>query len=1051
MDSSQQYTYKPPIFTKPVVLPVKYEGGESQTYNEGANYSSPENYQGTAIYGEYQVTNTYNQSNDINNYTENIKTEQVYTYGDQNQTNFVDTTNQVDITSTENQYDFTNTNTNLNGNEYGNDLNTFTQNDYTNTVNYGEQINTYTPVEETNQINSYTQDFSANATYQPNEVFTENQTVLDNQAVPIEENFSNKIINETNEINQVSAENPSISYEFSEAYDVSGANKINEVYEGQSFKNNVLNNANIVSSFKIPQLNITENSQKNKTETEKKSQNPNKIDSPRLIDPLASPVPPSPVLISKKISSKQNDEENTMNQQSKVYIGNQNDESKKDNEDYKLKLISKIPKIPPPNFIIPDKKLSFNKENPFKNFNIKSHFELTLMKETLGFYFNQVHKIGVPLLSHFEMPQNCEYKAPLLSPNAQYLACIGRGAEDYVYVWDVKNLYWYKYKFSASQVDGIAFTPESNALILVYKSSNPLMYDLSTGKMMLEFESNGEENKRDGFHCTFSTYGTHFAYTTEKSFTLWSLTSGLIKQQILDDSPIKIVNNEYLLCIDNDLNVIIKSISTKEDLMTFKLKGVDSIKDVLDARCSLDMTSFIYVIKKGIIKYTFLDKQFKGVQKFEFDVEQAKISEDCKFVLKTNMKNISVFDLENEEIVCTILKEKFNEISVDFTNKKIVVIDDICIDIQKYDDDGAPEKYVWLDKNPTKFEAVKFSRDFKVLLARVNRNNAIVYDLKTGYIIKKWQNIDENWLDFAMTRYGGDKIATKSHMLLVRVWNFSTGREEASFYGYDSYSFCFSGGGLYLACGTKFGNEIARIWDIPNQKYGIFRHDGTNNNFHTVVHLTNPEPERLICCAVDQQPLVFNTHTRKLLFSCECPFRFEEIYNIQSDLRYNVFLVKGRDERKRNVGILYKLSDGALLEIYENYSILELAKNTGALICKCENINGGKLTSTDIKNLADPHLIDFQVQSDKCQLLEDNKCAVIEFGDEYNKEFNLINVENGAFIGKINFTKNSSRKSAAYITVDPINKEMFVRYFELLSPKETMSYKNKNITNVENN
>ena len=1043
MDSLEQYTYKDPINSAPIIGPINDEGGQSQSYDvQGTNYSSPVTFQGAETYGEYDITNTYNQSNDTNNYTENINinTDQAYEYGNQNQTNYVDTTNQIDLTNTGNQYDFTNLNLNEN-NQYGNDLNSYNQYDYTNTANFEGETNTYTPMEETNQISSYTQDFPNNVTYQTNEINTENQTVLANQAVPIEENI----------INQVSTEKPSVPYEFTQAYDVSGANKINEVYEGGSFNINVLNNVNTVSSFNIPQLNISTNSPNNKTETEKKSQNQKKIDSPRLINPLASPVPPSPpspVLISRKLPSNQNDEENRMKLQSKIHMVNPIVKAKKEIEDYKLKLLNKIPS---PNISIPDKKLSLNIENPFKNFKIKTHFDLSLMKEMLGFEYRQVHKVGIPLLSHFEMPQNCEYKSPLLSPNGQYLACIAKGDEDYIYVWEVKNLYWYKYKFSASQVDGIAFTPESKALILVYKSSNPIMYDLSTGKPMLEFESIGEEITKDGGNCTFSTSGSHFIYTNEKSFTLWSLNSGVIKQQILDNSPIKIVNNEYLICIDNELNTVIKRISTNEELMTFKLKGADSVKDILDARCSLDMTNFVYVIKKGIIRYNFQLNDFKGVQKFDFCVEKAKISEDCKFVLKTNMKNISVFDLENEKIVCTILKEKFKEISVDFKNKKIVVIDDMCIDIQNIDDDGAIEKYVWLDKNPTKFESVKFSRDFKVLLARVNRNNAIVYDLKTGYAIKKWQNIDENWLDFAMTRYGGDKIATKSNMLLVRVWNFSTGREEASFYGYDSYSFCFSGGGLYLACGTKFGNEIARIWDIPNQKYGIFRHDGTNNNFHTVVHLTNPEPEKLICCAVDQQPLVFNTHTRKLLFSCDCPYRFEEIYNIQSDLRYNVFLVKGRDERKRNVGILYKLSDGSLLEIYENYSILELAKNAGALIVKCENINGGKLTSTNIKNLGDPQLNDFQVQSDRCQLLEDNKCAVIEFGDEYNKEFNFVNVVNGAFIGKINFTKNSSRKSATYITVDPINKEMFIRYFELLSPQETMSYKNKNITTVENN
>ena len=370
-------------------------------------------------------------------------------------------------------------------------------------------------------------------------------------------------------------------------------------------------------------------------------------------------------------------------------------------------------------------------------------------------------------------------------------------------------------------------------------------------------------------------------------------------------------------------------------------------------------------------------------------------------------------------------------------NKNVIVPTfPVGVDIQNYEDDGAPEQYVWLDKNPTKFESVKFSRDSKVLLARINRNNAVAYDLKSGYIIKKWQNIDENWLNYAMTKYGGDSIAIKSHMLLVKVWNFSSGREEASFYGYDSYSFCFSGDGHYLACGGKVGNEIARIWDIYQQKYGIFKYNGTNNNFHTVAHLTSPEPKRLICCSIDQHPVVFNTHTKELLYKCECPYRLEEIYEIQSDLLYDVFLVKGKDEKKRNVGIMYKLSDGALLETYENYTVLELAKNNGAIISKCENINGGKLTSTNIKNLSDPILNDFHLQTEKCQLLNDNKCIVVEYGDEFNKEFNLMSVENGNFIGKITFKKKNSRNSAAYLTVDPLEKEMYFRYFEFASKKK---------------
>ena len=1004
---SQEYTYNKPVILQPIIKPVKYENVQYQTYPVQEISSTQENYESSpTTFNEYEVTNIYNtnqynENNNLNGYTEDITSNQLspaYTFGEENQVNYMNETNNIDAMNVNNQYEAYNINTT--------DYNTFNQYDFTNETN---QINSYKPIEEY-PATPYNQDISNNIEYKTNEVYTENQTILENPVPILDENISNNIITQTNEVIQ---NNPIISVDFSLVNDNSGVNQINKIYTGESSNLNVLSSINTVNSEKRPELNEIAHSELNyNNEPEHIEQKiPKKIDSPRLINPLTSPIPPSPKLI-----SKQSDE----------------------------KVAS--------NILTPDEKILLKNNNSYnyeKDFNIKSHYDLTLIKESFGFNYKKVHKIGIPLLGHFEMPQDCEYRSPLLSPNAKYLACIAHGPQDFVYVWEVSDLYWYNYKFSSSSVDGISFTPDSNSIIIVYRNSSPIMYDLSNGKKILEFERNGEESNREGFQCTYTTTGTHFAYTSDKSFTLWSLRTGKIKQQILEDSTIKIICNEYLICINNELNVVIKKISTQEDLITFRLKGVESPEEILDAKCTDDMTSFIYVIKQGIIRYIFNDKEYKGIQKFLHGVDKAKISDDCRYVLKTNMKNISVYDIEKQDSICTLLKEKFKEFRVDFINKKIVVIDDISIDIQSYEDDCAPEQYVWLDKNPTKFEDVKFSRDSKVLLARVNRNNAVAYDLKSGYIVKKWQNIDENWLDYAMTKFGGDNIAIKCHSLLVKVWNFASGREMASFYGYDSYSFCFSGGGCYLACGTKVGNEIARIWDIYNQKYGIFRYDGTNNNFHTVVHLTSPEPLRLICCSIDQHPVVFNTHTRELLFTCECPYRFEEIYEIQSDLLYNVFLVKGKDEQKRNVGIMYKLSDGSLLEVYENYIVLDLAKNNGAVISKCQNINRGKLTSINIKNLADPLMNDFQIQTEKCKLLNDNKCVVIEYGDDYNKEFNLVSVENGNFIGKITFTKKNSRNSMSYLTVGQLEKELYFRYFELLTPQETMIYKKKNIYNVE--
>ena len=1165
MTSEPQYTYKNPIYLKPIIHPVKYENAQGESIQgEGANYTPQEIYKLAESNGvtveQYEKTNYNNEVTDINvnSFTQDNTINQsnpIYSFGEENQINSIDLTNQDNNINSNNQYDYTNINTNINTNNYDNQITTFNEYKVTNPHNYSEEINKYNQSETTNQIISnyqsntityqpneiytesqiYTENqpneiYTENQSYQPNEIYTgsqsyqqneiytdnqvyqqneiytdnqiyqqneiytdnqtyqQNETYTDNQInenpiislvdnhidekpivsltenqinekpivslaenqinekpiislaenkinekpfISLADKISDNVKNKVNEIKQLSVENPINSVDFSQANDKSGVNKINQIYTNESSNINVLNSINTVKSIKNPIL------EKEFHEEEEIDNNPQKIDSPRLINPLEPPYPPSPILLS--INKEGEDE-------GKINLENRN------NLEGNLKIQENTENKIGSNILTPDEKglLNTEKNNLFKDYNTKTHYQLTLLKEPYGFNYEKVHKTGVALLSHFEMPQNYEYRSPILSSNGKYLSCIAHGTEDFVYIWDISDLYWYKYKFSSSRVDGISFTPDSNSIIIIYRYANPTMYNLSDGKKILDLEANGEENNREGFQWAYTINGTHFAYTSDKSFTLWSLRTGEIKKQIFEESPIKIISNEYLICISNDLNTLIKRISSEEDVVTFKIKGVESPNDILDARCTNDMSSFLYVIKEGIIRYIFNDKEYKGVQKFLCGVDKAKISEDCKYVLKTNMKNISIYDIDKDESICTLLKDKFKEFRVDFKLKKVVVIDDISINIQQYDDDGAPEKYVWLDKNPKKFEDVKFSRDSKVLLARINRNKAIAYDLLTGYVVKKWQNVDENWLDYAMTKYGGDNIATKSHLLLIKVWNFRTGREEACFYGYDSHSFSFSGSGLYLACGTKCGSEIARIWDIKNQKYGVFRYNGSNNNFNTVVHLTSPEPKYLICCAINQKPLVFNTHTKEFLFDCECPYIFEEIYGIQSDLLYDVFIVKGKDEKKIDIGLLYKFSDGSLLETFENYSVLELAKNNGVIIVKCENFNGGKLTSINIKNLNDRINNDFQIQTEKCKLLNDNKVAIIEYGDDNNKEFNLISVENGTYIGKINFVKNNDRKSSTYLTVDPYTKEMYFRYLEFLSPQETMIYKKKDIFSVEN-
>ena len=691
-----------------------------------------------------------------------------------------------------------------------------------------------------------------------------------------------------------------------------------------------------------------------------------------------------------------------------------------------------------------------NDEYKKKLFDFKTHFDLSLTKEENNFIYDKVHKIITPLLGHYEMPQDLKYVSPILSSNEKYLACIGRGKTDWVFVWEMTNLYWYKYKFSFSKVDCITFTPDSKHIIIIYKNTCPIMYNLSTGKMKLKFEKNGEENYRQGYQCSFTTTGTHFALTTKQSFTLWSLRNGKIRQKYIDNSPVKIICDEYLINIDTELNCVIKKISNQSIIEKFQIKGVSTPEEILDARCTDDMKNFVYVIKHGIVNYNFRNREFKGLQRFEYGVERASLSFDGKYVMKTNMKNLCINDLEKETNILTILKERFNDYKIDFNSKKIITIDNISITIRDLFDEKPFDKHVWLNKNPTKFKEIKFNRDFSILFARLDNNNIIAYDIKTGFILNKWVNIEENYIDYSITHYGRDRIAIKSNRLLIKVWNFITQREESTFYGYNSNSISFSADGNYLITGTKKGPEVARIWDIDNLKYAIFRFNGVSDNLNTKVHITTPQPKRLICCSVNQEPLIFNTYTKELLFKCECPVKFKEILDIQSNLKNNIFIVKGKDYENKNMGIMYQISDGSLLQLFINYTILKLAKTENILIItKCDNVNGGKLCSIDYKNKDEQIFHDFQIQTNKCELLDDMNTAIIQYGDKYSKEFNLININNGNFMGKINLVNNLGRNIETYINVDDSKNEILFRYFEFLSPEETMAYLKKDEFYVE--
>lgn len=691
-----------------------------------------------------------------------------------------------------------------------------------------------------------------------------------------------------------------------------------------------------------------------------------------------------------------------------------------------------------------------------KDFDFNTHYELEFKKEMTIFPYSGIRKKNIPLFGHLELPQEYNYTSPALSSDMNYLACMARGADDIVFIWDTSNLYCFKYKYTALRVDGFAFTPDSDCIIIVYRFTSPVMYSLENGDKILTFEKNGEENNRVGFQYSFTMEGKHFGYISDQSFTVWSMNTGLQRKKIKNSSPVKIICGEYLICVNENLICSFIKFSDGITDLEFKIRGVYSVDEILDCRVSIDMKYFFYVIEQGIIKYHINTREFQGLQKFKpmSGSIKAVISPDCRYVVKTNMKYLNLYNLDSQDTIGTILKEPFNEFKIDFGNKKIITINDICINIHDYSKEKLPEKFVWLNKNPTHFVDIKFSKDFKILIGKIDNNNAVVYDCETGKIIRKFQNFEEDYsvsCQIAPTKTANlTNIVSKSGKHSISIFNYLNGREDITFYGFDAYSFCFSDDGSLLAVGAKNGPECARLYNINSGQYITFSFNGTNYNFHTVVNITSPKPEKLICCSIDQQPLIFNIQG-ELLFKCECTYHFEEIYQIESDLQYNVFLVKGRDTQKRNIAILYRLSDGIIMERYENYSSMSLALSVGYLVGKCENLCKNKLTTMDLHNIKRPVRKACQLQADDFYFLNDYRGFVCTFGGDENIIYYIGSVENGRMIAKVNYAKKSNRNAETHISVDPTRNELVFRYIEILPFEDTLFFRKQHIDKINKN
>lgn len=675
---------------------------------------------------------------------------------------------------------------------------------------------------------------------------------------------------------------------------------------------------------------------------------------------------------------------------------------------------------------------------------LEDHYKVELDAVKGLYKYSSCRTENIPLFGHQVLPQNLKYGNPYISPDGKYISIIGKGkSEDKAFIWELSNLDSYLYSYTSMSIENLFFSPDSRYFYILYKNEPPIKHDIKSGKEILSFKF-PEEPLSKMICYSFPSDGRTLTLGTNTHFISWNINDGKVLKIKKEESKIKAIRNDTQISINDTLEL---NLFNKFELKNkFNISNVQNIQEILTCIISPDNTFLYYATKNNIFKiYFWTDEKIpEEIIKYE-DIEKVVINDECTNAISTDMLTISFWDLNSNNNDNVLFKEKFTSININFKKHLLSVVDDLCINITDLEENegNIPEKFIWLNENPKKFLYFTFSPDFKVLLATLDENNAVSYNTETGRVIKKWRNMEDDWsmaCEMAPETSQIAVIATKSDLKTIKIWDYNNGNEVLSLPNYNVHSFNFSESGQLLACGAREGTEIARLWDLTDSSFSSFFFEGSNNNLYTIVNLTssvdNSDDKRLIACSIGQSPIVFKVNSRRLLYECQCPINFEKIHSIQSNVKYDCFLIKGRDNEKKNMAVLYRLSDGKLIQIYENYFNVDLSKNESLIISRSSNINKGNLTISNIKNLEKIENKNCQLQAENSCFLQDNKSIVSVFGEEKKMNFIVSEVQSGKMIAEIKYFQNYDRHAEVDLSVNKKDNVIILRYIEFIEPLE---------------
>lgn len=709
-----------------------------------------------------------------------------------------------------------------------------------------------------------------------------------------------------------------------------------------------------------------------------------------------------------------------------------------------------------------------SKDNNAPNITAQSEvqdFKLSLSKKdekTIDFPYDEIGYTTINLLSHDELPQNVKWSRPKISRDGKYIGVIAsvqneKFSQDILYIWkfnEVDNTYKFHVKTEHETILTFDFitTKESEnepyytiayVIISPYPSES-IYYNIKSGHIVYKLPV--FENLVEALDTYCSQFGRYLTVVTGKNAVVFDLLESL-KLECVYEGDYQKVFNELLFNVSGTLLSIVEIRRHPRIQFKINIPDIKSYQDIL--ACAIEPTrpysNVFYVLKNGFYKIDV--KQSKVNKLFSFEVEreqtEAFISLDCKRVMTTDMATIYFWEEvavkegdDNSNNIGMIFRQSFDFITVSFDNFKILTVDDYRISMLNFkdllsdnqaneDDNNEEEKNkeeeqqnnetnIYLDTNMKQILSYKFSSDNKTLLTIIDPNRAIIWDIQTGKIIRKWKNDAEMWYKTVQMTPDESEftlISTKTTDNLIQLWDYSTGTEFAPLLGFNAYSVSFSSDGSFIAAGCVSGYDVATIWDL-NDLSGESVYSFSEEVKSVTVKICY---SLLICVPEGSSTLIFNIEDASLYYTINnISFDFVSKVEVSKDGMFlNLLGYQGNVSK----GYFFDLDSCTILRTFEHCATMEFS-SINHLLVKIIKSKKSKDNTLIIYTIKNKELIPKNIQIDVEEnfIFKDDLCVCSIVPGLNEKTFVLSNIKDGKLIGEATYIDKTNTKYAVDLT-----------------------------------